>query len=543
MLGWWKNLLLAVFVIGLIIFGSYMTIQHTNSTRAVSEMDGAIRSALLGQARGMGTKVGIDKDEFAGAVVEGIVNTQKNHKKTVQVDYVFLNAKGEKTEESEKIKSVQYRIYIINKKGEKQSRAVKNLALSEYGEDRVIDIDKTKVKYVNFEEGTEVARTATVTIPGLKGIEGVTVDNGTVSYTVNGETITIKVTGGSKTTKVTGSYTPAHTKYVSGQANQNYNKDGYLGTLTKYVEGNNGVIPELSMYVTGQPSSTYNSGGYKTKPGQPLVRYVSKGEYFPDYYQTESDSRSNSTGSFPSSIVKNGVTMTKDGSMTYYQTGGSYTPGYSQSESTTETNTTGSFPSSINKNGVTMYKSGSMSSYQTGGTTIPAHTKDAYATKTQSGRCINTGKPGWDNCQPKPNQPDSIQYNSGGYSGTLWSSDYVYEQVNDSTGFNWSRVWWYAGLVTKPAQNTATYSYSQSYVGTRNYPAVDTRTYWYTQNYWGQKYFPVVDTRQYAYQGMVYKEGVAGTGSVSYQGYVTKPAVDTRKEETTYKYGVTIRYK
>ena len=545
-MGWWKNILLAGFVIGLIIFGSYMTIQHTNSTRAVSEMDGAIRSALLGQARGMGDKVGIDKDEFAGAVVEGIVNTQKNHKKTVQVDYVFLNAKGEKTEESEKIKSVQYRIHIINKKGEKQSRAVKNLALSEYGEDRVIDIDRTKVKYVNFESGKDMARTATVTIPGLKGVSGVTVDNGNVSYTVNGETITIKVTNGDKTTKVTGSYVPEHTKYVSGQASSYYNKDEYVGNLTEY-NGGDSILPEESKHVTGQTSSSYNSGGYATKPGEPLTRYVHSGEYIPsqDKYVTNQLTNWYNDGVYSgylSQYLYSGSYTASDTkyvsghSSSYYSSGGYtgnlnrylYSGGYVEGDTKYVSGQDNQY---YNQGGYT----GTLEKYIISGEYIPGET----ITEKNGGQTYswNLGCNAVENWYSQTTGKfedfyiDTCVPTTDNYGNKLWFGVYKRDFV---IGGKDTRVYKYRGYVTKPAIDTRIYLY-EGYV---TKPGSDTRVY----RYQGTVTKPAVDTRLYRYQGMVYKKGTSSTNKF-YQGYVTKPSVDTRKEEGTYKYGVTIRYK
>lgn len=132
MLGWLKTLIVGGLVIGLVVFGGIIMTQQNSNTRVSMEVDGAIMTALLGEQRGQNKTSGISKKEFAAAVVTSIVDTQKNHGKTVEVDYVFLNSGGGVTSVEEEIRSVQYQIQIQDRKDptQYQASAVKRLAIN-----------------------------------------------------------------------------------------------------------------------------------------------------------------------------------------------------------------------------------------------------------------------------------------------------------------------------------------------------------------------------------------------------------------------------
>ena len=278
MLSWIKYVVVSIAVIGLVIFSGYMTTQHTANTRTVAEVEGAIKTALLGESRGQGINSGISKEEFVSAVVASVVETQKNHGKTIKVDYVFLDSDGNVTEVDESIKSIQYGITVLGKDGKKQSVAEKHLSLDLFGDlTDSEDYSDIRTENIFFLQG-ERNRSKTVTLPGLQEVVEIKVDNGSVNHTVSGGSITVNVSNGNKKL-VSGELEPEDTKYVQGQPTKEYaDADGYVGTLTKYTVSG-GDIDKLSKYVTNQPKELYeDSDGYTGI----LEKYVHSGELIPE---------------------------------------------------------------------------------------------------------------------------------------------------------------------------------------------------------------------------------------------------------------------
>ncbi|MBO0589276.1 hypothetical protein I2484_18445, partial [Sporosarcina sp. E16_8] len=184
------------------------------------------------------------------------------------------------------------------------------------------------------------------------------------------------------------------------------------------------------------------------------------------------------------------------------QTGGTYTPESTQTESDTRTNTTGSFPVNITKNNITLSKDGSATSVQTGGSYDPGGTKSNWHgngygllgyTHFEVGECGNyTGCINW---QFRGNTPNNTVYfiDPDGYSGNLviqkwyWSNyssffEELYKipevSLGQKTSFpNYGNYFAPYGTLTKPAKDTRTYNYTQKYKGTKIIPATDTRTY------------------------------------------------------------------
>lgn len=485
MLGWLKNLLVSIFVVGIIIFSSYMTILHTNNVRAIGEVDGAIRSAMLGETRGMGMSAGIDKDEFYGAVVDGIVNTQKKHNKTVRVKYIFLDKDAKRTEISEQIKSVQYELTVVNKDGIEQSKAVKSLAISDLGEGERVVPEDVKSAHVAFGKSEDRVRSKTVTISDLGQIVSVTTDNGNVSYTVNGKDVTVNVAGGTPIRSlVSGEYTPADTKYVNEQTSPNYNKDGYVGVLTEYDKGST-VIPDENKHVDNQMSSNYDDGVYKTKPGEPLQRYVAKGEYIAPQYKYVSGQSSN----WYNDGVYSG-TLPERTQHSYWVNSGHYEDrgywkdtGYWQDTGYYETRSR-------------------QVAYQVQVVTW------CYEDNTANGGKVHSHAP-----------PCSNSSNASYGWETRYRTEYY--DVWVTTGQRWV---------------------STGSVWVSNMVYVDTSHYEYYYTYAGTVTKPEVDTRIWRYQGTVYKIG-SSTSNKAYQGYVTRPATDTRVYKNDYQYNVKVNYK
>lgn len=314
MLGWMKTLLVSGFVIGLVVYSGVTMTQQNSNTRATMEVEGALMTALLGDSRGQGVDSGLSRDEFITAVVGSIVETQKNHGKTVKVSYIFIDKGGNETAVEEDIQSIQFKTEILNKKNPDDADSVseKRIALDVIGNRGGVVDNGVKTKVIVFEQGIE-RRTKTESIGAAPTILGVTVDNGTVTHTVNGNDITVNVNDGKDRKKlVSGALTPEHTKYVQGETTKGYQKDGYVGELEEYVSGG-AAIPEDTKYVDKQASATYNKDGYKGA----LERYVQRGEYIPAKTKT----------------VTNQLTSTYSdgdgyrGALSAYVYSGAYTPG------------------------------------------------------------------------------------------------------------------------------------------------------------------------------------------------------------------------
>ncbi|MDX8367200.1 fibronectin type III domain-containing protein [Cytobacillus sp. IB215665] len=173
-----------------------------------------------------------------------------------------------------------------------------------------------------FDESLEQDRTKTITIPNLKSIEDITVDNGNVEIvSVDGDEVTIRVkdgdwvnreeylatvdkevtitetsssetfpttvfysqdgysgdiskTGSVSSVLISGSLEEEDSKFVTSQNSSSYNKDGYSGTLQRYLDSGE-YIAEDSKYVEAQDSATYNKDGYSGT----LEEYVYSGEF------------------------------------------------------------------------------------------------------------------------------------------------------------------------------------------------------------------------------------------------------------------------
>ena len=452
MLSWLKYVLVSVAVVGLVIFSGYMTTQHTANTRAVAEVDGAIKTALLGESRGLGLESGISKEEFVSAVIASVVETQKNHGKTVKIDYVFLDSSGSATEVDESVKSIQYVIEIVGEDGKVQSKAEKHLAI-----DLVAGLgggnegdNSIKTMTVVFEPGTE-NRSKNVDVPeGV--INSVTVDNGSVSHTVSGDKLTLNVTDGMGKL-VSGKLVQGGQKYIQGHPTEKYeDSDGYKGNLERYkVDGVDGFSD--TKYVTNQSGSQYkDSEGYEGV----LSKYVHSGEYL--------------------------LTQSK-------------------SVSETRTSNTSTMQGTIN------YSSGGFTGTLTGGNVTSRQVEDG-------GEYKETGY--WDS-------EEQYVRKGRGCKTHDWGSHTNDEMIcieyhPDIYVWEWVDVWVSTGEQWVP-----------------NYKTVYSRTYNGVTTSQTPK-----DTRIYRYQGMVTKN-ITETSKYAYRGYVTKTLQDDRVYEYTYM--VTIKYK
>ncbi|SCY85011.1 hypothetical protein [Lysinibacillus fusiformis] len=135
----------------------------------------------------------------------------------------------------------------------------------------------------------------TFTVPGLKNLMSVTADMGKVEVVrVDGEKVTVKVSGGKvvKTVQTGGTNTLADEKYVTGEDSADYDKNGYTGTLERYLYSGK-LMPADSKVITNTKTSlltgafpgsvAYSLDGYSgilLKNGDP-IKTVFSGEYTP----------------------------------------------------------------------------------------------------------------------------------------------------------------------------------------------------------------------------------------------------------------------
>ena len=392
-------------------------------------------------------------------------------------------------------------------------------------------------KTVTFNDLSEQSVTKSVTIPKLKSVSNIKVNTGNVDYVVNGDQVTFKLTNGKAKTSVynpkkyskqvadtaistsdsfnntkeysdaegyTGilnkdgsskviSGSPGDSKTVEGETNANYNKEGYSGTLSPYVYSGN-YIPGDSKTVSGETSSYYNKNGYS-------------GTLSPYVYSGSSGNSKYVYGETSPYYNRNGYS----GTLSSYLYSGSYTPGDSKYVS-------GKTSSYYYENGYSgtlspyLY-SGSYGDSKTVGTTRTGGAYDLW--KYSHGSWHFYGSRRYSNI------PGSINYNSGGYSGTLTLDDS--SRAGGGVGGGTPTGSGSEGEIRRGADYTDTYYYS----GTVSKP--DTRVYRYS----GTVTRPSIDTRDYRYEGTVTKPD---TRVYRYSGTVTKPAVDTR----VYRYSGTV---
>ncbi|MEB6549251.1 hypothetical protein MXL46_09110 [Heyndrickxia sporothermodurans] len=318
-----------------------------------------------------------------------------------------------------------------------------------------------------------------------------------IPYNKDGFVGTLTKTGEMKTKQTGGELIPGETKVVGNQTSPNYSdSEGFKGTLERYVHSGT-YTPPQNKFVTAQTSANYSdSEGYRGT----LSQYVHSGSYTPSdrkWVTNQTSSYYNSGG--------------YSGSLSQYLHSGSYTPGDSKF-------VTGQTSSYYNSGGY----SGTLSRYLSHYETSPSHTKHVTITHTYY-KGLNESK----------YPPYPLKYNSGGYSGELYPTcvngnctacSYI-DRNQPGLGYTcWS---YYGGMVTKPETQTPVYYYQ----GTVTKPAVDTRVY----RYEGYVTKPAVDTRVYRYQGTVTKPAV-DTRIWRYGGTVTKGGSDTRTYEYTQEY-------
>ncbi|MES1047896.1 fibronectin type III domain-containing protein, partial [Heyndrickxia oleronia] len=146
---------------------------------------------------------------------------------------------------------------------------------------------------IEFDETSEQTRTKTITIPNLKSIEDISVDTGKVEIvSINGEQVTLRVKDGNYVNREEYTDPKKYSKEITKTEKKPSNsfdatiaysdEEGYTGNIGKSGSVSSKVIsgsytPADSKYVTGQTSPYYNSGGYSGT----LSQYLYSGQYIP----------------------------------------------------------------------------------------------------------------------------------------------------------------------------------------------------------------------------------------------------------------------
>lgn len=256
-----------------------------------------------------------------------------------------------------------------------------------------------------------------------------------------------------------------------------YNKDGYKGTINK--KGNSiqrlisgEYIPAHTKYTDGQTSENYNKDGYVGK----LEKYVVSGEYIPSSTETVIDTRTSSVNSFPATIIKDNVVLMKDGSPTSVQTGGTYIP--------EQTKTTSKIVEYIaRKERLISGCHGSGCSWNQNSTQIIYTASSSLTFNYNEGGFSGVLTRNSDIPSRRIFDAETSHGRTPPLTANEWTIDYYY---NNAT---------YSGTVKKPGSDTRTYQYTQKYKGTKTTSPIDTRIYAYR----GYVTKPESDTRVYEY--------------------------------------------
>lgn len=286
-----------------------------------------------------------------------------------------------------------------------------------------------------------------------------------------------------------GKYIPADEKYVEGLETQNYNKDGYTGTLEKYVESGEYIREDTKTISWKRPYY-----GYNVSQLSPLkvINY---------------DPQMGASNGLKDSTMYTGILQA---------TGQPYVTAKAiQTLSTADS----------------AFRLNSTSESEI------AYLTDEQLTTRYSKNLINDlvigslEKQGYQNVEIVSLQFTSSTFfdkKSGEYARhfkAIFNADY-YTFIQE-----------YVGVVTKDAQDTRVYKYR----GIVKRPEIDTRVYEFVQNYKGTVTHPETDTRVYKYRGIVEKPTV-DTRVYKYRGTVTKPASTNTRQTNYYQYNMTLEY-
>lgn len=224
------------------------------------------------------------------------------------------------------------------------------------------------------------------------------------------------------------------------------------------VTTNTGNVEVLS--VEGDEVTVKISGGERTKQVQ------TGGTYTPEYTQSETDTRKNTNNTFPETIIKNGVTLSRNGAVTSLQTGGKYTPAE------------------------TKYVIGQTKEYYTDSQGFTGYLQ-SYSERVYYESFVHyeLWLPWMNSVNPTFGGSVNAKDLQVGQMFSKYGEDYPIYKVqamnvatNNVVYLSTIRMEFdlktlYKGNVTKSATDTRTYEYTQNYTGTKVIPESDTRTY------------------------------------------------------------------
>lgn len=127
---WFKYTIFAFVLAAVIVAAGFIYNLQNGSVASVQEIETTIATSMMGKIRANeGTEV--TKKELVTGVITKTIATQKSYHKNLQIDFVFLDKDGHKTNDESSIRSVQIRTALLNDKGEAQTQAVKRISLNQ----------------------------------------------------------------------------------------------------------------------------------------------------------------------------------------------------------------------------------------------------------------------------------------------------------------------------------------------------------------------------------------------------------------------------
>ncbi|MEY2373381.1 hypothetical protein [Lysinibacillus capsici] len=356
---------------------------------------------------------------------------------------------------------------------------------------------------------------------------------GSIAYASDGYSGILLKNGDPIKTLFSGEYTHSDTKWIEGATAENYNHDGYVGTLE---------------------------------------RYTVSGEYIPEKNIT--DSLTSMTNTFPDTIVKDGVTLYRTGdskksilteqetknisievagprwhwaketpSSTYNYSKDGYigtlqaigNPTYSTKHSSEWAPAiVGMYNTNYHSNNLSELNGQVKDIKINPNGRLNGESAIEYIVRSNEATLRAIGRVNPKIIENSIRWKSSIEYGNFLYNGIYYPYKRVITADYTFDAFRWFQV--YGGNVTKDAVYQYTQEYSAvlpasdsrvyAYKGYVTKPATDTRIYEYVQNYTGTVTRTEMDTRIYKYRGTV-----------------VRPASDTRTYEDYYQYELNFQYK
>lgn len=277
MMQWYKYAITGVFLI-LIVLWTYIynTIQ-TSTLHTSADVQGILRSSMVGHPRSDGVDGGVNKDELIGNLVEDVIkNSRANKHVKIRLDYTFLDASLNPTNDNKAIDSVQFRTALYTERdNELIGVSVRRIALDMVTKRLAGEPTLTKEFYIGVLQAPDY--TGDLVLPDAKKIvsmETVGSGGGTVTYTESSEfetdkTVTITLSNGNKLklASSSGGLITSLEKEIDEsykQTSPNYSdSEGYVGTLSPSVVSGE-FQPSSRKYVESHDTEAYaDEDGYK----------------------------------------------------------------------------------------------------------------------------------------------------------------------------------------------------------------------------------------------------------------------------------------